>query len=286
MNPNKLELALTFIKSHPDAAARELEMQSPEAVAELLDALPLKQCQQLIEHLLPPYSGRIFSQLPLELATELLLDVNSSRVSSILRCVTKQKRHQLLKALPEKTSTLCRLLLSYSEERVGAWMLVDIAILPANCSAGEATKRITVAENFVDYSAIPVADENLHIVGLADLKDLLRAKEGTKVAQLMREAPLSLFSQSSLAAAEHHEAWQHFDTLVVLNHKRQLVGLLRHVDLRRGLERFDTVAAAPRNELLGGIGEVYVTALGAMLDLLSGARTADKKSTKTMGVSL
>lgn len=270
MNPSKLELVLTFIQSHPDAAARELELQRPETAAELIAALPAKQGQHIMMHMLPSYAARLCTQLSVDMAAGLLANGSVNHVSAVLRYLQKSRRHEVLKELPEKTATLCRLVLSYSEDMVGAWMVADIVMLPADCTAADALTRLALGEGTSDSGRIPVINKQRFVIGLVDVRDLLCAKSETVVTSLMLGAPSALSSRASLAAAARHEGWQHCDSLIVLNRNRQLVGLLRHVDLRRSLERFSEISSAiPQNGLLGNIGEVYVGAFSAMLGLVS-----------------
>lgn len=268
MNPHELDLVLTFIQSHPDAAARELELQRPETATELILALPKKQAHRVLMHMLPSCAARLCNQIPVDRAAELLVDGNVNQVAAILRCLQKPRCNKVLKGLPEKTATLCRLVLSYSEDTIGAWMVADIVMLPADCTAADALKRLALSNSSADSNKVPVIDKQQYVIGLVDVRDLLRAKAETVVTALVRETPSVLSSRTSVTAAARDKAWHHHDTLLVLNRNRQLIGLLRHVDLRRSLARFSEVSGATsQNDFLGSIGEGYVGSLSAMLGL-------------------
>lgn len=269
MNPRELDIVLTFIQQHPEAAARELELQTQETVAELIQALPLHQGRHLITHMLPPYAARLCAQLSLDVAAGLLAEFNANRAATILRGIPKLRRDELLKTLPDKTATLCRLLLSYSEDSVGAWMSADIVMLPANCLVAEALQRFTATDSSIIGDALPVVDSNTYLVGQVCLRDLLRAKTESPISSLCHEAPSSLSSRISLAAAVRHEGWQEYDILPVLNRKKQLVGLLRYVDLRRSLAHFGEIArTVPQDDFIGSVGEMYKDTLIALLGLV------------------
>jgi len=270
MSPRELDVVLTFIQQHPDDAARQLELQPQSNAAEFILALPLTQGRQLIATMLPSYVARLCTHWPLDMAAALLCVINANRTAAILRYISKPMRNDLLKALPEKNAILCRLLLSYSDDSVGAWMHADIIMLPPNCRVAEALQRFTVEDSSLLGDALLLVDNENHPIGQVYLRDLLRAKGESPVSQLSKDGPPVLSSRTSLAAAARHEGWQCYDTLPVLNRDKQLVGLLRHADLRRSLEQFgETSRAVSQDDLLGEMGEAYKGTLIALLGLLN-----------------
>ena len=275
MNPRELDLVLTFIKQHPDAAARQLELQPQRNAAEFIQALPLTQGRQLIAPMLPSYVARLCAYWPLDKVAALLADFNANQITAILRGISKPKRDDLLKALPEKNAVLCRLLLSYSDNAVGAWMNADIALLPLNCLVHEALQRFTLQDSAALGDALLLVDNENRLLGQIYLGDLLRAKGESLVSHLRHDAPPALSSRTSLAVAARHEGWQTYDTLPVLSRDKQVVGLLRHADLRRSLAQFGEISrAVSSNDLLGEMGGAYKGTLIALLGLFDRPKTA------------
>jgi magnesium transporter len=220
--------------------------------------------------MLPSYVARLCAYWSLDSAAGLFADFNASSTAAILRCISKPKRDDLLKALPERHAALCRLLLSYSDDSVGAWMSADIALLPPNCLVDEALQRFTLEDSSVLGDAMLLVDNKNCLIGQVFLRSLLRAKGKSLVSHLRQDAPPALSSRTSLAAAARHGGWQHYDTLPVLNRDKQLIGLLRHVDLRRSLEQFgETSRGVSQDDLLGEMGEAYRGTLIALLGLLN-----------------
>lgn len=269
MNPRELDVILTFIQQHPDAAARELELQTLESAAELIQTLPLHQGRQLIKYMLPPYAARLCSQLPKDMVAGLLAGFNANQAATILRGMGKPEREKLLTALPDKIAGLCRLLLSYSDDSVGAWMSADIFMLPSDCRVADALQRYTGTNSSIIGDALPVVDNGGFFIGLVYLGELLGAKGESSISQLRQDGPPTLSSRTSLAAAARHEGWQQHDILPVLNRSKQLVGLLRHVDLRRSLEQFGEISRSiPQDDFLGNMTEAYMGTLVALLGLV------------------
>lgn len=268
MTPHEFDVVLTFIQQHPDTAARQLELQPQSEAADFIRALPLAQGRQLLANMLPSYIARIGVYWSLELMASLIAELNANRAAAILRHLPKLKRDELLDALPEKIAALCRLLLSYSHDSVGAWMNAEVALLPPKCQVSEALQRFSLEDSSLLGDAILLVDDNGVMIGQVYLRDLVRAKGETPVFHLRQDAPPVLLSRTSLKAAALDQGWHSHDTLPVLNRNRQLVGLLRHVDLRNNLEQFvDSASAPPQHDLLNEVGEAYGGALVALLGL-------------------
>lgn len=278
MASHELNVAKTFIKTHVDAAARELEGQSAEAARQLLEALPATQAHRILMHMLPTYAARLCCQLPIKFAASLLAGGDANHVVAILRCMPSAKRKTLLKVMPDKIAALCLLLLSYSEDTVGAKMTADIVMLPRSITVGSALRRLADSHGLSDSDAIPLVDEQTHLVGLVSVRTLLNAHDDLCVEQLIDSTRPALSSRASLASVSGHEGWQRYDTLVVLNRYKQLIGILRHVDLRRGLEQSVTdTNTMPTADIVSDTSQVYFSVLAGILNLFGGNSTASRK---------
>jgi Mg/Co/Ni transporter MgtE len=269
MITNELEMTLSFIQTHPDAAAREMEMLPAAKAVELFQTLPLMPARKFVPYLLPLYAARLCSGLSNIEAVNLISGCNANQIASILRCLSKKQRAIFLNTLPEKKARLSKLLLSYSDDTVGAWMLADIMMLPASTSAEDALKRLAKSKNPVDFNLIPVVNEARALMGMVNVGRLLRVAGSTPVGQLIKDVSPTLQSRSSVATASKHVAWFKYDSLAVLNHSRQLVGLLRHTDLLRSLKQFEELSTVAQSSgLLSGISRAYLGSMAAIIGLV------------------
>ncbi|MDH3761050.1 MAG: CBS domain-containing protein [Gammaproteobacteria bacterium] len=277
MDRYNLEMAMGFIESHLDAAARELEMQPPESAAALIRAIPLTHGQRLITQMLPVYAGRIVAKLETEVAAPMLAAGNSNQVASILRHLPSPERSAILKLMPDHLAMKCRRILQHPENSVGAWMNADALVLPENITASDALHRVADARDLGDGNAIPLVSESQQLIGYVSVRDLLRARSETVIIRLRRELePVVISSKMSLHNIERHPGWQHHDNLIVVNQRGQVEGLLRHASLRKGLH-LATLGASTRNidnQIADGLGQVYLHTLVSIFSLISGDSTA------------
>lgn len=271
MDRNNLELAASFIENHIDAAARELETQPAESVAALILAIPLTQARRLITQMLPVYAARILNVLAVEEAASVLSRGNANQIATILRHVPIRPRVGLLRLLPERLAIKSRRLLSHAEDSVGAWMIVDVVMLPENITAADALHRIRESSSLGNGDAIQVLSDSQQSVGYVSVADLLRAGSDVMVSSLCHEIdPLEISSRMSLRAAQRHTGWHKQDNLIVVNSRGQVEGILRYYDLCKGLQVSpSTPLQVVDNSLLSGLGQAYLSTLGPLFSLVN-----------------
>ncbi len=272
MNPHSLSLAENFIATHVAAAARELEQQQAEHTAAFLMAISRDRAREVLMQMLPAYSARLLDLIPLDIAGEMLKAGNSDQLAAILRLAPRDRRSRLLMHIPDRLAVRCRIKIGYATDSVGAWMETDILLLPDSVSVDEALRRLATADNIGDAARLPLVNENRNLVGVVDIKDLLRSRRRLPIEKFKRPPDgLVLQARTSLRSAMGHAGWQTSDCLIVLNQQRQPEGMLRHAALRAGLGIAAGETAADGNaSSLRDFIDVYQHSLGAIFGLFSG----------------
>jgi magnesium transporter len=262
VDEEKVDLALAFLQSQPGAAAAILEQQPLEQVAEFLSGLPHTYGALVLEKMLPQYTARLCRHLKPTIAAGMLSAMDISLIAAVIRhCRTDQCR-QLLDLLPDKTRLATRLLLNYSEDAVGAWMHANISTLPDDCSVEEAIDRIRAEQLVVDIGVSLVVNRARNLQGRVTLTELLRAPGKAALTAVMVKDSRSMSARTPLKSAQDNPLWREQDSIVVTNRNRKLVGVLRHVDLRKGLEQISTsIVQAHGVDTLSGIFEAYAGSL-------------------------
>ncbi len=277
MIDKKIDLALAFLERKPSAAARTLEQQPMEEVACFLNELPCACASPMLAQMLPQYAARIFLQLDPKLCAGFLDEMEVSQIAAILRYSKQNVRNKILSFISEKSKIACKLLLNYSEDSVGAWMTTQVAALP-DCSVDDALKRLTTEEISIDVSTLYVIDSERHLQGSISAADLLRADLNAPIMSVMQKKTAVLQGRSSLFSIQDHQGWKTLDTLPVLNRNHQLVGVLRHIDLRKGLEQIATTVKVHKNgDFISNICEVYGRTLLALFSSVGEMTNAKKE---------
>lgn len=269
MQTTGLPLAEAFISRHPDAAAREVETLAPDKALALLRHLPLAQVKSILGHMLPSYASRLCVRMPIAELANYLHGFNTRQIAAILRGLPDSAREDLYRSFPERTVYLCRLLLSYPKEVIGAWMRADIEVLPETLSVAEALHRLHHTGDYVDANCIPVVGARRNLLGRVSLNQLLRISGEEPLRSLVKNDIAVLPSRMTLLTAHNHSAWTHGDIAFVHNRQKQFIGLIHHAELRRGLSaRIDQEPAAAPENALDLIGRSYLKSILAMSEVL------------------
>jgi len=262
VDEQKVDLALAFLQSQPGAAAAILEQQPVEQVAEFLSSLPHTYGALVLEKMLPQYTARLCRHLKPTIAAGMLSAMDISMIAAVMRHCRNNQCRQLLDLLPDKTGLATRLLLNYTEDAVGAWMHANVSTLPDDCSVEDAISRIREEQLAVDIGVSLVVNRNRNLQGRVTLSALLRAPGKAALTAIMVKDSRSISARTALKSARDNPLWHEQDSIVVTNRKQKLVGVLRHADLRKGLEQISTSIVQPQGvDTLTGIFEAYANSL-------------------------
>jgi len=276
MTDHKIELALAFLQSQPGSAAAVLEQQPVELTSEFLKEVPCKHAAAVLGKMLPQYAAKLCSTLDPSVAAEFLSALEISMVAAIMRHSDREQR-KILELLPERTKIACKLLLNYSEDAVGAWMMTNVITLPDDCTVEEALSRLASADAVINSDVVHVVDRERTLQGLVNVVDLLRASPNSPVTKVMNRERDAISGRTPLISAAKHTVWAHRDTVAVTNRNNKVVGVLRFADLRKGLLDISSTITEPSGSgPLTGLFEVYGSSLLALFDTISEAASENR----------
>jgi len=270
MSVGKIDLALAFLQSHADEAAAILEQQPIDQVAQFFLHVPLSEASLVIQKMFPQYTAKLFKSLPEPTAAGLLAKMDFSYIVEIIRHSETDLKNQLLQLLPNKTKIACRLLLNYPEDAAGAWMITNITTLPDDCTVEEALARLIVDKETTMLDTIYIVDRGNLLKGSVTSINLLRAAANSPIRLLMHKNPEAISARTSLITVANLPVWNHLDTIPMVNRNQQLVGVLHHADMRKGLKQIaTTIAPSASANPISGIFEVYGNSLVALLNVVT-----------------
>jgi len=270
MDEEKIDLALAFLQSQPGAAAATLERQPMQQVAGFLSSLPHTYGALVLSKMLPQYSARLCQILQPMVAAGMLSKMDTSLVAAIMRHCRSGLSQQLLDLLPDKSRLATRLLLNYSEDAVGAWMNANVPTLPDSCNVEEGLQRITHDQQALDIGYSLVVNRERELKGSVTLAALLRAPPDAAITAVMAKGNQSISARTPLKSAIDNPLWAEQDSIPVTNRKQKLLGVLRHLDLRKGLDQIAThIVQSPSADPITGIFDVYGSSLSILFSTLN-----------------
>jgi hypothetical protein len=208
--------------------------------------------------------------MPPESSALILQDCYANQIASMLRQCPEVGRERLLQGLSGRVAGRSRRLLKYSGDTVGAWMIVDILVLPADIDVSGALERVAGDTYICDANNLPVVGQERKLIGSVALAELLRATPNTSVGTLTRSLDVSgLSANLSLSGAERHPGWHYSDSLLVVNQQEEVEGALRFSTLRRALgilQEPDPGTTSIMSDYL----QTYQLTLSSLFNLVSG----------------
>jgi magnesium transporter len=157
-----LDKAIGFRLLPRDRALEVFEMLDPSDQQEILDDLHDENVLALVEEMDPDDRVRLFGELPAMVAARLLARLSPGEMASTA------------------------LLLGYPERSAGRMMSPDYVSLRASMTAAEALVKIRrEAPDAETIYALPVLDDERHLIGVTGLRSVLVAGDDQLVAEVM-----------------------------------------------------------------------------------------------------
>ena len=270
MSDAQLDMALAYLKTQPDAAAAVMERLPAAQVAEFLLNIPYRQASQILARMLPVHAARLCDHLSAQDAASLMSGMKTFRVAAVVRHMHRDNAVAVQGFLPERVRLAIRVMLGYSESVVGAWMLTDYPLATDDEQAEATLKRLASLGAGAELGTVFVVDRNGTLVGVVSLLKLLQSPGQASVSALMRASPESVSANASLGSLARSPIWRRYQSVAVVNSRRQLIGVLRHQDLREGLALQSRPSlSTSEGGAINTLWQAYGGSLAAMVDLVS-----------------
>lgn len=236
MANQNLKLTIHFFNEEPIAAARQLELIGPESAAAILQKVPMSVVAKVIYAMLPNAAAKVLVLTSDDFNHVLFESIELADTAAILRYVDIEERIRLIELLPRSRQTLCKLLISYPENTVGALIETNVLVIDSQMTVAEAMLRVK-KQTFFDHHEILIVNGKRKIVGKLSIFDLLRASPSTTILALPCTEVDTVNGLSDVRTVLKMDIWNKTDSISVVNRKLEFIGILRHYDLRASIAR-------------------------------------------------
>lgn len=198
----------------------------------------------------------VFERLDAALQADLVAGLKEADVAEVFAQLSPDDRvalldelpasvaHRLISGLDEKERALTSTVLGYPQGSVGRVMSPEFVTTHPHITAGETLRRVRAQlDEAESVYTIPVTDAGRHLVGVVSLRDVLRADDGTLVADIMK-LPLSVPAIQDTEEAARYCADAKVLVLPIVDAEGRLVGVLTVDDALQILEDAETEDAA------------------------------------------
>ncbi|MCA9290477.1 MAG: magnesium transporter [Phycisphaerales bacterium] len=201
-----------------DAQSRVLETLEPEAAADLLEDLPFAQAADLIENLDPTVAAAILRELPSDAQADLVTAMDDDDAEAVLAAMGPVEARGI------------RDLARYDDDVAGGLMVTEFLAFRDDRTVADVIDDLRRnADAYADYDVqyAYVAGAGGRLVGVLRLRDLLLARPGRPIRDLMIREPTTVRTDATLDELEDVFDTRAFVALPVVDPEGRLVGVIR-----------------------------------------------------------
>ena len=228
LTPRKMQERL--LQYHENDIAAALELLKKDERMRLYSILQTDTLASVLEYagLLEEYMG----ELSIRKRVEILSRVEPGTAVEYLSQLEKAERNVLIELMDEDVRREITLLSSFDEDEIGSRMTTNYICVHSGVSVREAMHElIEQAADNDNISTLYVVDEEDMFVGAIDLKDLIIAREGTRLESITMTSYPYVYANEQIEDCIERMKEYSEDSIPVLDAENRLKGVLTSQDI-------------------------------------------------------
>lgn len=211
----------------PQDAADILEAITEEAAAELIIDLPQDDAADVLDEMRPAAAAEVLAELPTDQAARLLEAMEPDQAADVLGEFDEEVRPAITEALGFDSEAVR--LAGYPDDSAGGLMTTDVATLPMGITAGEAIERLRNLHEELgsNLSYVYIVDDRSQLVGVLSFRDLVFARPGTGVDEVMVPAPVQVRVDTDREVVSELIQRYHLLAIPVVDDAGRLLGMVK-----------------------------------------------------------
>ena len=228
LTPRKMQERL--LQYHENDIAAALELLKKDERMRLYSILQTDTLASVLEYagLLEEYMG----ELSIRKRVEILSRVEPGTAVEYLAQLEKAERNVLIELMDEDVRREITLLSSFDDDEIGSRMTTNYICVHSGVSVREAMHElIEQAADNDNISTLYVVDEEDMFVGAIDLKDLIIAREGTRLESITMSSYPYVYANEQIENCIERMKEYSEDSIPVLDADNRLKGVLTSQDI-------------------------------------------------------
>lgn len=171
------EIAILFESIQQDDRERIINILPSDVASEVLSEMDSESHpEKILENLDPGKRAEIVEELDYDDAADIISQLN------------EEQQHEILGELDEEDASTIRTLLKYDNDTAGGIMNTQILKVNSKLSKKEALEQIiSQSEGMEEFYTINVVDDTNHLLGIVSLKDIITARNNTRISDLIND---------------------------------------------------------------------------------------------------
>jgi len=223
-----LALVQKYFDNSPVAAAHLLETLTEKEAAQVLEALPAETATEAVRHLNEPFAADVLKMIPPDLVKEVISGLESERGANILLHLPADMRGDFLSGLESRKRRQIKELLTYPEGSAGRIMTTELLVFHSDVIVKDAVQKIRLlAQKNYPQSYVYVVNEEDHLVGVMNMRDMLLTEENTPLDSVMRRGVFTVDSFTDRETIADMLSSQRLFAVPVVDGQQKLLGVVR-----------------------------------------------------------
>lgn len=178
-------------------------------------------------------AGEYIAEMPAEDAAEIIGNMDSDEAVELLEDVEDEVlQEKLVSMLDEESSHDIRLIQSYDEDEIGSRMTTNFIEIKRTLTVPQAMKELVAqAEDNDNLSILYVTEEDGSFYGAMDLKDLIIARKGTNLEDLISTSFPYVRDHEPISDCIERIRDYEEDSIPVLNEDNKILGVITAQDI-------------------------------------------------------
>ena len=223
-----ISLAQKFLEQDMDKAASIIESLTEDEGAEIINSLPPLLAVRLIKHFQVSYAAALLKNVDENFLREITAHLEPQVATSILMHLPGDVRERMTTQLTGKLKGQIRELLEYPEDSIGRIMTTDFLTFNKDILAEDAIDKIrSMAKKRLPLSYIYVIDDEKHLIGVLNMRDLMIAAPDKPLEAIMLKDVFSLHCFVDKQAAANELAKRKFFAAPVVDSENYILGIIK-----------------------------------------------------------
>lgn len=242
-HPDYVQELISIIKSNisPMALKEKLSDYHDNDISEALEELTSQEREKLYRILDSESLANIFeytedistylNELSVKKRIAVLSDLETDKASEYLKSIPKGERTTLIEFLDDETKRDLALIASFDDDEIGSKMSTNFIEIKNGLTIKAAMKELIdqAAENDNIQTIYVVGEEHIYY-GAIDLKDLIRAREGTTVDSIVSTSYPYVYAHELIDDCINKLQDYAEDSIPVLDSSNKLLGVITSQD--------------------------------------------------------
>lgn len=225
-NPAEWE---ALVEESPETAADVLEAIDEESAAELLVELASGDAGEVLDEMTPESAADVIEELNPATAADLIEEMTADQAADLIEALEDEERAAVLASLEPGPAAEIAALLAYEKDSAGGIMTTEFAALPIGLTSGEAIEALRRLHDDLGSNLmyVYVTDYSQQLAGVVSFRDLVFARPGTGLEEVMVPAPYSVTTDTDREEVAELIERHNLLALPVTDQDGRLVGMVK-----------------------------------------------------------